>query len=206
MYDLDAAYSPKFFRQRKSLAWRVPIMAEAIDEILHPKSVIDLGCGNGDLLSWFHERGRFVFGIEGTRNCVSSLMIPESKFVQWDLRFDFSRFAVFYPFDLALCLEVAEHIGEDYARNLINNVCASSKRVLFSAAYPGQGGRHHVNCQYKPYWIEMFLARGYLRNKITEDLIKHKIKHKAHVKGIKAWYQNLIYFEQELNIKGRFNG
>ena len=50
-------------------------------------------------------------------------------------------------YELAVCLEVAEHLNESSADNLILQLTNLANRVLFSAAIPGQGGLHHVNEQ-----------------------------------------------------------
>lgn len=197
MYDLDKAYPKKFFSQRGSLHWRVKIVCEGIYKVLEPSSVIDFGCGNGDLLSWFYVNNIPIFGIEGTGNCEEFMKIPDDLYQILDLR---KPIYGHRKYDLALCLEVAEHLESDYAYTLVKSICKASRRVIFTAAGPGQGGRHHVNLQYKPYWIELFLLQGFIRNTHIENALMYQWQAKKNVKGVKAYYQNLIYFEQKLNI------
>lgn len=64
-------------------------------------------------------------------------------------------------FDLAVCLEVAEHLPSTRAPGLVADLTSMAPCVLFSAAIPGPTGTHHINSQYVPYWVELFRACGY---------------------------------------------
>jgi hypothetical protein len=199
VYDLNKAYSKKFFRQRSSLAWRAKYFCEAVIQVLNPKSVVDFGCGNGDLLRGFYDRTvSEILGVEGSTNCTEHMMIPHWRLRIHDLR---KPFYAYYPlFDLAICLEVAEHLEPEYAPILLDSLCRCSDHVLFSAAGPGQGGIHHHNCQPKSYWTKLMHERGYSRDQDIENRIKLALPYKRK-KGIKAYYQNLLYFYRTENIK-----
>jgi hypothetical protein len=64
-------------------------------------------------------------------------------------------------FDLAVCLEVAEHLPPERAASFIAELCHLAPVVLFSAAIPGQGGHHHLNEQPIGYWNHQFNTHGY---------------------------------------------
>lgn len=191
MYDLDKVYTKKFFRQRARLAWRAPIMVNAIQNVLEPRSVVDVGCGNGDLVKEFIARNVPAFGIEGTENVLK--VYPDAEI--FDLRTSIKQDDEYRRRDLALCLEVAEHIEEQYVENFIDNLCQLSDRILFSAASPGQGGLKHVNCKSQEYWWYKFNARSYVFKRNTTNRILSLLAPYKHKKGIKAYYQNLMYFE-----------
>lgn len=196
MYDLDKAYNKKFFRQRKSLAWRVPIVANAIMAVIHPKWVIDVGCGNGDLVKGLQERIKCpVYGIEGTINALDSMesWLENYVFIR-DIRQHLDDFLL-RRMDLAICFEVAEHIEEEYADVFVDNLCGLSDLILMSAARPGQGGHHHVNCQPFDYWFHKFTLRGYRHNHEIVDALKARWEHDKRRKGVKAYYQNLMCWE-----------
>ena len=75
-------------------------------------------------------------------------------------------------FDLAITLEVAEHLSEIRADSFIDDLCALSDLILFSAAIPDQGGRHHINEQWQSYWEpKRFKQRGYH----VYDIVRWKI-------------------------------
>lgn len=59
-------------------------------------------------------------------------------------------------FDVALCLEMAEHLTERAAGSLVRSLCDAAPVVVFSAAIPGQGGTGHVNEQPPAYWAQLF--------------------------------------------------
>src|SRR5262249_48198784 len=64
-------------------------------------------------------------------------------------------------YDIAISLDVAEHLPEKVADRYVGLLCGLSSIVIFSAATPGQGGTDHVNEQPHSYWIEKFSACGY---------------------------------------------
>lgn len=64
-------------------------------------------------------------------------------------------------YDLALCLEVAEHLSAPAGDELVRQLCRAARAVAWSAAIPGQGGTLHVNEQWPAYWEERFARHGY---------------------------------------------
>jgi hypothetical protein len=73
-------------------------------------------------------------------------------------------------FDVAICLEVAEHLHKHFADSLVSLLASLSPTIIFSAAVPGQGGgADHVNEQPNEYWIEKFQQAGFLHDR-TRDL------------------------------------
>jgi len=195
MYDLDKAYSKKFFDQRKSLGWRVFEIAPVIESILHPKSIIDVGCGNADILKGFDLNSK-KFGIEGTYNALDSIGTHENLYIFIrDIRKPLDDILL-QRADLAMCLEVAEHIEPEYADVFVDNLCSLSDRILMTAAPPGQGGNHHVNCKPFAYWFYKFTSRGYRYDDGIVTKLKSAWEPWRHKKGIKAYYNNLMYWER----------
>ena len=54
-------------------------------------------------------------------------------------------------YDLALCIEVAEHLPLSSEPTLIEELTSAAQAVMFSAAIPGQEGVNHVNEQWLDY-------------------------------------------------------
>jgi SAM-dependent methyltransferase len=131
----------------------VPLVLAAV----HASRVVDVGCGEGAWLSVFKEAGCTVRGVDGDYVDRSRLLIDADEFVGHDVTegFDLGRF------DLAVCLEVAEHLEEPFADQLVATLVRHAPAVLFSAAIPGQGGVGHVNEQWPAFWVEKFNACGY---------------------------------------------
>lgn len=146
----------------------VPILVE----LLAPSSVIDVGCGDGSWLSVFRESGvTDALGLDGDWVDDNQLKIPAECFQRTALD---QPFHIDKRFDLAMCLEVAEHLPENGARDFISRLTGLAPIVLFSAAIPHQGGEHHVNEQWPDYWAGHFEALGYhaidtLRPRIWND-------------------------------------
>jgi hypothetical protein len=192
MYKLDRVYNQRFFKQRRFLSWRIPIVVDAIMDVLKPKSVVDVGCGNGDLLFGFAQRGIDILGIEGTENAKLGTRIPDSLLIH-DAR---TAFSPVRRYDLAMCMSVAEHLEDEFAGILVDNLCRLSDRVLFSAARPGVGGKGHVNCRSPEYWLYKFMAREYAYQYQAVDALREHWERYKHKKGIKGYYQDLQYFER----------
>jgi SAM-dependent methyltransferase len=151
-----------------------------------PKSMVDFGCGVGTWIKTGQELGvQEILGLEGNWLDKKHLVIPENSFQHKDLT---ASFNLDKEYDLAISLEVAEHIDEKHSTNFINNLTSASKIILFSAAIPGQRGAGHVNEQWPEYWIEKFKSKGY----IALDLIRPYIWDN---KDIRSWYkQNSLVF------------
>ena len=65
------------------------------------------------------------------------------------------------PWDLALSLEVAEHVPPSLAAAFVTFLTSCSGTIVFTAASPGQSGVGHVNCQPGEYWKSLFHDHGY---------------------------------------------
>jgi SAM-dependent methyltransferase len=131
-----------------------------IISLVRPASVVDVGCGIGTWLSVFLERSiQDVVGVDGSYVNQAMLLIPQANFVGVDLA---KGFSLARRFDLAISLEVAEHLPESSAKRFVEDLTRLSDVVAFSAAVPGQGGTHHINEQWPSYWERLFKLHGYL--------------------------------------------
>lgn len=119
-----------------------------------PRSVLDIGAGEGHAASFFHRRGIVVHGIDGLMRNVLSSRFPIALH-------DLKNGPYIYPCDLAYCVEVAEHISEEFVTNLIETLC-NAPVIVMTHGLPGQKGHHHVNNQPSEYWINQLQARNYM--------------------------------------------
>lgn len=161
-------------------------------QYIQPKSVLDVGCGMGTWLAVAHDMGiTDIQGIEGKWLDAAHLEIPQSQILACDLE---KGFSLSRRFDLALCLEVGEHLHERAADVLIASLVAHSDVVLFSAAIPFQGGHHHVNEQFLQYWIDRFAKHKYR----ALDIIRGHLWNDTSV----LWYLacNVVVFASETAI------
>lgn len=165
-------YDKKFYQTirqgiQDSAAAVVPVVIESLGQV--PKRVVDVGCGEGWWAAEFAKHGSEVIGVDGAY--VKSAL--GDRFVAHDLT-DPIPARLFARFDLAVCLEVAEHLPRPRAESFITELTSLAPVVLFSAAIPGQGGTGHVNEQWPGYWAELFEKNGFkvtgaLRWRIWED-------------------------------------
>ncbi len=75
-------------------------------------------------------------------------------------------------FDLAACLEVAEHLPPSAGDRLVALLCRAAKTVLFTAATPGQGGTDHINEQPLEYWVTRFRRQGFVLDSTETEGIR----------------------------------
>jgi SAM-dependent methyltransferase len=183
-------YTADFFAGLRSGAERsAQVIVPLVVNLLHPRSVVDVGCGEGTWLAGFRRLGvEDLLGIDGDYVERDRLQIPHENFQAADL----SRpLAVPRTFDLAVSLEVAEHLPQECAALFVESLTRLAPVVLFSAAIPFQGGNHHVNEQWPDKWAELFKRHDYL----PVDFIRKRVwKNEA----VEWWYtQNTLLFAQD---------
>jgi SAM-dependent methyltransferase len=131
----------------------------AVLELVQPKSVADVGCGVGTWLAAFKRAGvPVVHGYDGEYARAAGLLVDDDEFSAVDLT---RPLTTDRAFDLAVSLEVGEHLPPATAPVLVRSIVGLAPIVLFSAAYPGQGGTHHVNEQWPTYWQALFARHDY---------------------------------------------
>ncbi len=191
MYDLSV-YNAEFFSTNQAeglrhAEWFCPLIVE----IFHPKSLVDVGCGTGHFVKWCDDHDIEAFGIEGSVWAVEHAI--GKCVIQMDLRQ--KGFAVEHcrKFDLAISIEVAEHIEKEYAGVFVDTLCALSDTVVMTAAPPGQGGTMHVNEQEWPYWRDLFSNRHYYFDAVTTGKLKDRIR-LATIEGhhVATWFAKNI--------------
>jgi SAM-dependent methyltransferase len=180
-------YDSAFYAgQRRGSHRSAELILPIVKEIISPRSVCDVGCGVGSWLSVWRDLGvDDIRGMDGDYVDKSQMMIDPGKFVYSDLRrpllFDRS-------FDLALSLEVAEHLPPDRGKSFVAELSSAAPVVLFSAAIPGQGGTDHINEQWQEYWADLFRARGFTPFDCIRPIVWNN-------KQIERWYrQNIILY------------
>ena len=162
-----------------------------IMELFSPQSVVDVGCGIGTWLSVFKERGvKNILGIDGDYVNRNQLLFDKSHFLSHDLT-EPLNLANQRRFDLALSLEVGEHLPSSSSQRLVDTLVSLAPIVLFSAAIPHQGGTFHVNEQWPNYWAKLFSERGY----VTVDVLRGRIWGDQEIEYYYA-QNTLLYIEE----------
>src|SRR5688572_24615493 len=105
------------------------------------RSVVDIGCGTGAWLAVCAELGMTNYLGLDADSAEPLLQIPRSHFQPADL----SRpLMLDTHYDLAMSLEVAEHLPPEAGLLLVKELTQLAPQVLFSAAVPGQFGVGHI--------------------------------------------------------------
>jgi SAM-dependent methyltransferase len=181
------SYDVNFFMSQRDGSYRsAAAVVPIILSLIPVQSVIDVGCGIGTWASRFLESGvPDVLGIDGAYVDPEMLLIPAGHFLVKDLLHPIQTDK---RYDLAVCLEVAEHLPGTRSAGLVQDLVSLAPCVLFSAALPGQGGTDHVNERYLSYWVGLFSEHNYL----PFDLLRPRIWNDA---SIEWWYrQNIVIF------------
>jgi len=184
------AYDHKFYRDLGDTALpSARRIVPYIMELCPVTSVVDLGCGDGSWLAVFSDHGvGAIQGFDGPFIAADQLRIPADRFQRVALD---APIPVPRRFDLAMSLEVAEHLPPARAAGFVADLCAAAPVVLFSAAIPRQGGLNHLNEQWPAYWAAQFAQHGFrpidaLRSRFWDDA------------SVTWWYrQNLLLFASD---------
>jgi SAM-dependent methyltransferase len=187
----DSVYDQGFYDDQspgsqRSAAAVLPVLFELVP----CRSIVDVGCGIG---TWLAEAMRLgvddVLGIDGSHVDPSRLLIPSSSFTPADLGQPLPPTG--RTFDVAICLEVAEHLPAERAASFVSDLAALAPVVVFSAAVPGQGGTNHVNEQWQSYWTTKFAEVGFA----SFDVLRPRVWND---RDVETWYRQntLVYVDR----------
>ena len=184
---VTSPYDETFFAVMRSGARRsAHAVLPRLLELAPARSLVDVGCGWGTWMRAALDHGvTDVAGLDGQWIDPADLEVPADAFRHADLAAppELDR-----RYDVAISLEVAEHLPEAAAERFVAALVRAAPVVAFSAATPGQGGYGHVNEQWPAYWAERFARHGYepvdaLRPLLWDD------------ERVEWWYaQNLVLY------------
>lgn len=192
---LSDIYSEEWFRHDfDGLQPEFDLVAKGIiREFDRYSIVIDVGCGPGMLLRGLDDFNMHVHGIDGSKHALSMAIGAMHEHISIediteldDLRtwlMDRCNDESAEP-GLVVCTEVAEHLDEADAPNLVSLLCSGMCPIVFTAAPPGQDGHHHVNCRDPNYWISLFHEHGAIVDDACTDRLKlrwSKLKRLSHM-------------------------
>jgi hypothetical protein len=167
----------------------IPMVLDILPKI---NSVVDFGCGTGTWLSVFSTLGvSEIKGFDGIWVDKKLLKIPEECFESAELD---KGVSVHKKYDLAISLEVAEHLPHKASEIFVKTLVEASDIVLFSAAIPFQGGTNHVNEQWPEYWNNLFNKHNY----VAIDYFRKRIWDNKNI--LDCYRQNIMLFVKKSKI------
>lgn len=124
-----------------------------IREKYNIRSMLDIGCGPAGMVEYANYKGVYAIGVDGDPDLGEKPYTILHDFTTGQLDLD-------ETFELVYSTEFVEHVEEQYVDNFMK-LFQKGYYVFMSAAPPGQGGHHHVNCKNKDYWIKKFEDCGF---------------------------------------------
>lgn len=160
-HNYEKLYSKEFYNKNAAgMSGSANIILGMVYKLYQPKSIIDVGCGQGAWLAAAEALGSTILkGLDGDWVNKEQLFSRNIDFTPVQLDKPLPKLNEKY--DLCISLEVAEHLPEENAENFVDLLCQASDTILFGAAIRYQGGTNHINEQWQSYWIELFKSRGY---------------------------------------------
>lgn len=153
-------YDESYYRKHEKGSYNSAItILEYILSFYKFNSLIDLGCGMGTWCKAASDLGvENILGLDQHVYEQQYMLISDKNYIRFNLK---NKLNGYGPFDIAISVEVAEHIDNTYVDSFIRNVCSQSNVVLFSAALPFQGGTGHINEKRCSFWKQKFNKYGY---------------------------------------------
>lgn|SRR3990167_5241271 len=160
-----------------SLAWEgFQYIADALAPLIPGRSLLDIGCGGGDLASRFLPHGFDAYGVDisefAVSNCVPAM---RGRVAVADIT---QQPVIPHTYDAVLATDLLEHIYEEDLDRTFDWIVAHSNRWLFfcvaTAGSPDKGEfvlrkgaevppeweatavSGHVNVRYWSYWIHLY--------------------------------------------------
>lgn len=191
-YDLD--FYKKSIRSDRQHSYKE--IARYLYETYKPYSAIDYGCGCGWILDYLKSFGvSEVVGFEKSlaakevREGIDPILRSDVNIV-FGVDGDLINGAIFKHldrlYDMAICVEGAEHIPDKYSEILVQNITKNTNLLIFSAAPPGKGGVDHVNERTWTYWKNRFNKVGFEQCLEQTETMQHYLKSVQ----VKSWYSN----------------
>lgn len=145
-------YDEAFYEEETKVALEsAAIVLPYVFEQVKPSLVVDIGAGTGGWASVAADLGAIIKAVDFDIDDHMALVPITNQ--------ELSQGYDCTGWDLAICLEVAEHLPEASGPLLVDGL-SKAKAVLFSAATPGQPGVNHINCKPHDYWHLLFERHG----------------------------------------------
>lgn len=152
-------------------------LADELINMCKFKTVADLGCGNAQYVKYLNDNDCYVTGYDGNPNVIkydNCHVLNLTKNIKFNKKYD-----------VVLCLEVGEHIPEQYENILINNIVKICKnKLIISWAVPEQEGFGHINCKENKYIIDLIEEKKFKYSNDESEQLR--------LSSSQTWFKNTI--------------
>ena len=165
----------------------------ALSETTGIKSLLDVGCGPGDMQKTCARKGILWAGIDGDWTVANDKTLVH----------DFTKGPVLLPrrYDLAWSVEFLEHVKEEFLDSVFSSFLACDF-VFVTHALPGKYGHHHVNCQMPEYWVAKFSDFGFAyQYDLTQIVRQRSTMHREFVRNT-----GMLFINQRTHETHRLDG
>jgi len=158
-------YSKEFYHSVDNRASETAkVIFRELRNYLNVTTMVDAGCGSGAWARTAIDEGfTQAFGVDLSssldlikKNKSFEKILANGNLILIERDFVKDSVSGLPVAELAICLEVAEHLPPEIGASLITRLTEASNFVIFSAAQPGQGGTYHINERPIEFWVEEF--------------------------------------------------
>lgn len=181
-----------YMKKRKHLAWRAPLIAEAITQLVAPYKIIDLGCAVGDIVNAFRQLGKNAMGVDSSKAAFQERLCVEHAFLVQDLTvplYEWKSYrscpTAYTNIDVVLCWETFSILPEPHRYAVAQNILRLKPKYIFLGV-PPSGDTALLNLIRSWYFTNNELTRRF-----KESMAQYSKK-----QAIKAIYNSTTVFER----------
>ncbi|MEZ0537117.1 glycosyltransferase [Caldicellulosiruptoraceae bacterium PP1] len=146
-------------------------IADYIIKTFNPKRTLDVGCAKGLLVECLRDRGVEAYGFDISEYAISQVREDLKPFV-W---VQSAHEPIKEKYDLITCIEVLEHIPNEYVDQVIKNITNCTNIIIISSTSSAFDDPTHINIKTNIEWINLFAKYGFVldyRYNTTEIISK----------------------------------
>jgi SAM-dependent methyltransferase len=134
-------------------------VSKRVVEILHPETVLDVGCAMGIFVGNLRALGVDAEGVDHSEYAISKA----DPRAEGHLRVGDITEPLEGRWDLISAIEVLEHLPASQIDQAIANLCSVTDTILFSSSPDDFNEGTHINVRPPSYWAALFASHGFHR-------------------------------------------
>jgi GT2 family glycosyltransferase len=136
------------------------VLADSIAREIGARSVLQVECGDGSLVSALRNRGIDAHGLVSRETALDSVRHEVRSFCRAGSVTD----GLERDYDLIVCLKALDHLSVADATRAIERMCSHSNDILFASLPSGGHGTQPVYVHPPEWWAERFAGHGFYRD------------------------------------------